>query len=193
MAKVLPQWSREIHSRAQAPVQTRLACYSSSKKARDILGQRRSTIDLRETIREGGVLLVSTAQGAVGQDISALVGASLLNLVDAVIREQGQLPRTQDADMEEVSDQEARDAVPRRPTHRLRSPSESLRRPSAPCWTPSGRGCAAREKQTVDGRTVSLVRTTRYSTNYRKLNEALDPEVRVDIVTESESEYVRVS
>ncbi|MYC37861.1 MAG: type IV secretion system DNA-binding domain-containing protein, partial [Chloroflexi bacterium] len=57
-----------------------------------ILGQPRSTIDLRQTIREGGVLLVSTAQGAVGRDVAALVGASLLNLVDAVIREQGSLP-----------------------------------------------------------------------------------------------------
>ena len=48
-------------------------------------------------------------------------------------------------------------------------------------------------KATVNGRTVSLVRTTRYSANYRKLNEALDPETRAEIVTESESEYVRVS
>ena len=48
-------------------------------------------------------------------------------------------------------------------------------------------------KATVDGKTVSLVRTTRYSTNYRKLNEILDPEVRAEVVTESESEYVRVT
>ena len=89
---ILPQWSRETRSQAQAPVQTRLAYYSSSKKARAILGQPKSTIDLRQTIREGGVLLVSTAQGAVGRDVSALVGASLLNLVDAVVREQGSLP-----------------------------------------------------------------------------------------------------
>ena len=48
-------------------------------------------------------------------------------------------------------------------------------------------------KATVNGRTVSLVRTTRYSTNYQRLNEALDPETRAEIVTESESEYVRVN
>ena len=49
-------------------------------------------------------------------------------------------------------------------------------------------------KAVVNGKTVSLVRTIRYSTtNYRKLNEALDPETRAGIVTESESEYVRVS
>ena len=45
-------------------------------------------------IAEGGVLLVSTSQSKAGRDVSALVGASLLNLVDAVIREQGGRPRT---------------------------------------------------------------------------------------------------
>ena len=73
-------------------MQTRLSYYASSKRARAILGQRRSTIDLRKVIHDGGVLLVSTSQGTVGRDVAALVGASLLNLVDAVIREQGSLP-----------------------------------------------------------------------------------------------------
>ncbi len=52
-------------------------------------------------------------------------------------------------------------------------------------------------KTTMQGRakerTVSLVQSKRYSVNYRKLNEALDPETREEIVTEHDSEYVRVS
>ena len=86
-------WHRQYRSEAIAPVQTRLAYYASSKKARAIVGQSRSTIDIRRTIQEGGVLLVSTAQGSVGRDVAALVGASLLNLVDSVIREQESLPQ----------------------------------------------------------------------------------------------------
>ena len=81
-------WHQQYRAEALAPVQTRLSYYASSKRARAILGQPRSTIDLRETILDGGILLVSTAQGAVGRDVAALVGASLLNLVDSVIREQ---------------------------------------------------------------------------------------------------------
>ncbi|MXY96474.1 MAG: type IV secretion system DNA-binding domain-containing protein, partial [Gemmatimonadetes bacterium] len=88
-AREFGAWRRDYQGQALAPVQTRLAYYASSKIARAILGQPRSTIDLRETILEGGVLLVSTAQGAVGRDVAALVGSSILNLVDAVIREQG--------------------------------------------------------------------------------------------------------
>ena len=90
-ARDFGKWGRQYKAEALAPVQTRLSYYASSKRARAILGQRRSTIDLRRTIHDGGVLLVSTSQGTVGRDVAALVGASLLNLVDAVIREQGSL------------------------------------------------------------------------------------------------------
>ena len=88
-------WHRQYRAEALAPVQTRLSYYASSKRARAILGQPRSTIDLRETILEGGVLLVNTSQGTVGRDVAALVGASLLNLVDSVIREQGAVALSQ--------------------------------------------------------------------------------------------------
>ena len=76
-ARDFGRWHAQYKAEALAPVQTRLSYYASSKRARAILGQSRSTIDLRRTILDGGVLLVST---------------SLLNLVDAVIREQGSLP-----------------------------------------------------------------------------------------------------
>ena len=90
-ARDFGKWGHQYKAEALAPVQTRLPYYASSKRARAILCQRRSTIDLRRTIRDGGILLVSTSQGTVGRDVAALVGASLLNLVDAVIREQGSL------------------------------------------------------------------------------------------------------
>ena len=91
-ARDFGKWHSQYKAEALAPVQTRLSYYASSKRARAILGQRRSTIDLRRTIQDGGVLLVSTSQGTAGRDVAALVGASLLNLVDAVIREQGSMP-----------------------------------------------------------------------------------------------------
>ncbi len=88
-------WTGNYRADALAPVQTRLAYYAGSKRARAILGQRRSTLDLRQLIADGGVLFVSTSQATAGKEVSALVGASILNLVDAVIREQGALPPVQ--------------------------------------------------------------------------------------------------
>ena len=88
-------WRTEYQAEALAPVQIRLTYYASSKRARAIPGPPRSTVDLRRTILHGGILLVSTAQGVVGRDVAALVGASLLNLVDATIREQERLSQAQ--------------------------------------------------------------------------------------------------
>ena len=99
----------------------------------------------------------------------------------------------EEIDEREVTDEEAQDAVAayteaqdaiREPEKVKRTALDTLK-----AWM-RRKGDA---KATVNGRTVSLVHTTRYSTNYKKLNELLAPEVRAEVVTESESEYVRVS
>ena len=94
---------------------------------------------------------------------------------------------------EEVSDEEARGAVAayaeaqksiKEPEKAKRTALKTLR-----AWMRR----KGDSKATVGGRKVSLVASKRYSVNYRKLNELLDPDVRAELVTESESEYVRVS
>ncbi|MDE2861744.1 MAG: hypothetical protein OXL35_09765 [Chloroflexota bacterium] len=94
---------------------------------------------------------------------------------------------------QEVTDEEARDAVAayaeaqesiREPEKAKRAALDTLK-----AWMRR----QGDTKATVNGRTVSLVQSTRYSVNHKRLNEALDPETRAEIVTESESEYVRVS
>ncbi|MDD9994940.1 MAG: hypothetical protein OXS35_04225 [Dehalococcoidia bacterium] len=48
-------------------------------------------------------------------------------------------------------------------------------------------------KESIGGRTVSLVRTTRFSVNHRRLSALLDPETRAEVVTEKTSKHIRVS
>ena len=91
-ARDFREWHRQYRADAVAPVQTRLAYYASSKRARAILGQPASTLDLYDIVRGGRVLFVNTVQGQVGRDVAALVGGTLLNLVDGVIRSQEALP-----------------------------------------------------------------------------------------------------
>jgi len=70
---------------------TKLSKFASSRVARRILGQPCSTIDLREVIRAGKLLLVSTASGVVGADLSELIGIVLLGLFEAALAEQAAL------------------------------------------------------------------------------------------------------
>ena len=99
----------------------------------------------------------------------------------------------EETEIEEVSDEQARDAVAayadaqdaiREPEKAKRTALDTLK-----AWMRRQSDTKAK----VGDRTVSLVSSTRYSVNHRRLNEALDPEVRAEIVTESESEYVRVN
>jgi hypothetical protein len=82
---------REITS----SVITKLSKFASSRVARRILGQPRSTLDLREVIRQGQLLLVSTASGVIGADLSELIGIVLLGLFQAALAEQAAVPREQ--------------------------------------------------------------------------------------------------
>ena len=79
---------REITS----SVITKLSKFASSRVARRILGQPRSTLDLREVVRQGKLLLVSTASGVVGADLSELIGIVLLGLFEAALAEQAAVP-----------------------------------------------------------------------------------------------------
>ena len=78
---------REITS----SVITKLSKFASSRVARRILGQPRSTIDLREVVRSGKLLLINTASGVVGADLSELIGIVLLGLFEAALAEQAAL------------------------------------------------------------------------------------------------------
>ena len=104
--------------------------------------------------------------------------------------EVGDEPETEER---EVSDQEARDAVAAysEAQESMKTPEKAKRGAldTLKAWMRR----QGDSKATVGGRTVTLVSSTRYSVNHRRLNEALDPEVRAEIVTESESEYVRVN
>ena len=107
----------------------------------------------------------------------------------------GMAEATEEAETEEkeVSDDEARDAVAAysKAQESIKEPEKAKRAALDTLKAWMRRQDDA--KATVNGKTVSLVQTTRYSVNHRRLNEALDPETRAEIVTESESDYVRVS
>ncbi len=94
---------------------------------------------------------------------------------------------------EEVSLEDARDAVAAyaEAQDAMKEPEKAKRRAldTLKAWMRQ-RGT---EKEAIEGRTVSLVQSKRYSVDYRKLNALLEPETRAEIVTEHDSEYVRVS
>ena len=99
----------------------------------------------------------------------------------------------QESDEPEVSDEEARAAVASYVAAReaLREPEKAKRQAldTLKAWV-RRRGSA---KADLGSHTVSLVRSTRYAVDHKKLNALLDPEARAEIVTEQISESVRIT
>ena len=84
--------SRTFQQQTANPITTKVGRFLITESARLILGQSRSTLDLRDALRSGGVLVVNSSVGALGEGAAALIGATLLNLVGLLAEEQVAVP-----------------------------------------------------------------------------------------------------
>ena len=84
--------SRTFQQQTANPITTKVGRFLITESARLILGQSRSTLDLRDALRNGGVVVVNSSVGALGEGAAALIGATLLNLVGLVAEEQVSVP-----------------------------------------------------------------------------------------------------
>jgi hypothetical protein len=70
----------------------KISKYAAARVSRRLLGQSRATVRLADDIRAGRAILVNTASGIVGEEVSALVGATLVGLFQAALAEQIRFP-----------------------------------------------------------------------------------------------------
>lgn len=69
------RWKPQMQAEAVAPVLNKVGAYLSSPLLRAIVGQPRSTLNLRGILDRGQVLLVNLSKGRMGEDASALLGS----------------------------------------------------------------------------------------------------------------------
>ncbi len=84
--------SRTFQQQTANPITTKIGRFMITEASRLILGQSRSTVDLGAAMRDGGVLVVNSSVGALGEGAAALIGATLLNLVGLLAEEQVSVP-----------------------------------------------------------------------------------------------------
>ncbi|MBI4128911.1 MAG: type IV secretion system DNA-binding domain-containing protein, partial [Parcubacteria group bacterium] len=63
---------------AVAPIQNKVGQFITSPLIRNIIGQTKSAIDMRDVMDKGKVIIMNLSKGRVGEDNSALVGAMLI-------------------------------------------------------------------------------------------------------------------
>ena len=90
--KVFPLIVPNNDRAALGPVVRKIEQYSGIKAAWRVLGQRRCTLDITDTIQSGKVLLVNSALAQAEPEVSSLIGGAILNLVNFVVKGQSQFP-----------------------------------------------------------------------------------------------------
>ncbi|MCF7795197.1 type IV secretion system DNA-binding domain-containing protein [Patescibacteria group bacterium] len=81
-------WQKEFSSYADkfateavSPIQNKVGQFLSSSLMRNIVGQVKSSIDLREIMDEGKIIIMNLSKGRIGEDNSALLGAMMITKI----------------------------------------------------------------------------------------------------------------
>lgn len=68
----------KFRSEAVSPIQNKIGQFLSSSIIRNIVGQPKSTIDMRAIMDSGKILLLNLAKGRIGEDNAGLLGAMMI-------------------------------------------------------------------------------------------------------------------
>lgn len=74
-------YASNFASEAVSPIQNKVGQFLSSSLIRNIVGQVKSSIDLREVMDTGKILIMNLSKGRIGEDNSALLGAMMITKI----------------------------------------------------------------------------------------------------------------
>jgi CxxC-x17-CxxC domain-containing protein len=76
--KEFSRYSQRYEVEATAAIQNKIGQFISSPLVRNIIGQEKSTIDIRKIMDEKKILIMNLSKGRIGEDSSRLLGALLI-------------------------------------------------------------------------------------------------------------------
>lgn len=92
------QYSDRLASEATAAIQNKVGQFTTAPLIRNIIGQKDSTIDLREIIDEGKILILNLSKGRIGEDNSRLLGAMVIVKIYLAAMSRIDIPETERRD-----------------------------------------------------------------------------------------------
>lgn len=74
-------WNEKFASEAVSPVLNKVGAFTANPLIRNIIGQPKSSLDLRHIMDEGKILIVNLSRGQVGEDNAATLGALMVTKI----------------------------------------------------------------------------------------------------------------
>ncbi|USN53057.1 MAG: type IV secretion system DNA-binding domain-containing protein [Candidatus Nomurabacteria bacterium] len=75
------QYANQFRTEAVSPIQNKIGQFLSSSMIRNIIGQPKSTFDLRQLMDEQKIVLLNLSKGRIGEDNAALLGGMMITKI----------------------------------------------------------------------------------------------------------------
>jgi CxxC-x17-CxxC domain-containing protein len=96
--KEFASYADKFASEAVSPIQNKVGQFLSSSLIRNIVGQTRSSIDVREAMDKGKILIMNLSKGHIGEDNSALLGAMMITKIQLAAMSRVDVPEKERKD-----------------------------------------------------------------------------------------------
>ena len=91
-------WRDQFRNEAIAPIQNKVGQFLSTNLIRNVVGQRKSTIDIFDLMNNRKIFLVNVSKGRIGEDNSSLIGAMLITKIQLAAMERVRIPEDERKD-----------------------------------------------------------------------------------------------
>ena len=89
-------WNDRYVSEAIAPVLNKVGAFTANPIIRNIIGQPKSTFDIRKIMDEGKILIVNLSKGLIGEDNASILGSFLVTKIQLAAMSRSDIPRVED-------------------------------------------------------------------------------------------------
>ena len=88
-------WNDKFASEAVAPVLNKVGAFVANPMIRNIIGQPKSTFDIRKIMDEGKILIVNLSRGLMGEDNAGILGSLMVTKIQLAAMGRADMPEEQ--------------------------------------------------------------------------------------------------
>ncbi len=89
-------WNDKFVAEAIAPVLNKVGAFTANPIIRNIIGQPKSTFNVRQIMDEGKILIVNLSKGLIGEDNASLLGSFLVTKIQLAAMSRSDIPNIKD-------------------------------------------------------------------------------------------------
>lgn len=89
-------WTDKFQAEAIAPVLNKVGAFTANPVIRNIIGQPKSTFNIRQMMDEGKILIVNLSKGLIGEDNAGILGSFLVTKIQLAAMSRSDIPDIKD-------------------------------------------------------------------------------------------------